>query len=471
VIYKAQPLINYLPRPKLNVRKNLITGDYVDERVTRELETSSVTDPIDQAKMVKELSKMPVEYISFWQPSLNMRLLHDMTAYPRNGIPAPMLPHMKLDPITQGYFPPVYIDHFWSLKTDLIQVNESRTELPLMLAYSPISMWKFMMQISMEQSWKLQETWGVSRDGESDDVKRMLTQTDPWLLAITGVVSILHSLFDFLAFKNDIAFWKNNKSVKGISVRSIFINTVSQLIIFLYLLDNETSYMIIVSSGVGLLIEAWKINRAADVSLTWRGRVPWISIKDKVSYAEGLTAKYDAEAIRYLSYAFYPLAIGYAIYALVYREFKSWYSWVLSSAVSFIYMFGFITMCPQLYLNYKLKSVAHLPWRMLTYKFFNTFIDDLFAFVIKMPTLHRLAVFRDDLVFIVYLYQRWKYPVDMQRENEFGFVPATDEQHKKTDSQPIADSDPLVPLMPAADKDEAALTAASQRESASSHSD
>ena len=25
-------------------------------------------------------------------------------------------------------------------------------------------------------------------------------------------------------------------------------------------------------------------------------------------------------------------------------------------------------MCPQLYLNYKLKSVAHLPWRMLTYK-------------------------------------------------------------------------------------------------------
>lgn len=26
-------------------------------------------------------------------------------------------------------------------------------------------------------------------------------------------------------------------------------------------------------------------------------------------------------------------------------------------------------MCPQLYLNYKLQSVAHLPWRMLTYKF------------------------------------------------------------------------------------------------------
>ena len=52
-------------------------------------------------------------------------------------------------------------------------------------------------------------------------------------------------------------------------------------------------------------------------------------------------------------------------------------------------------MTPQLFINYKLKSVAHLPWRMLTYKALNTFIDDLFAFVIKMPTLYRLGVFRD----------------------------------------------------------------------------
>jgi hypothetical protein len=141
--------------------------------------------------------------------------------------------------------------------------------------------------------------------------------------------------------------------------------------------------------------------------------------------------------MRYLSWAFYPLAAGYAVYSLVYREHRGWYSWLLSSAVSFIYMFGFITMCPQLYLNYKLKSVAHLPWRMLTYKFINTFIDDLFAFIIKMPTLHRLSVFRDDIVFFVYLYQRWAYPVDFKRENEFGFVPAehAPQQDKKDQNE------------------------------------
>ena len=65
--------------------------------------------------------------------------------------------------------------------------------------------------------------------------------------------------------------------------------------------------------------------------------------------------------------------------------------------------------------------MAHLPLRVFAYKALNTFIDDLFAFIIRMPTLHRLACFRDDIVFAVFLYQRWLYPVDKSRVNEFGY--------------------------------------------------
>jgi hypothetical protein len=32
-----------------------------------------------------------------------------------------------------------------------------------------------------------------------------------------------------------------------------------------------------------------------------------------------------------------------------------------------------------------------------------------------MPTMHRLACFRDDVIFFVYLYQRWIYPTDHSR--------------------------------------------------------
>ena len=48
------------------------------------------------------------------------------------------------------------------------------------------------------------------------------------------------------------------------------------------------------------------------------------------------------------------------------------------------------------------------------------FRSDLFAFVIKMPILHRLACFRDDIIFFIYLYQWWIYPVDHKRSNEYG---------------------------------------------------
>jgi hypothetical protein len=100
-------------------------------------------------------------------------------------------------------------------------------------------------------------------------------------------------------------------------------------------------------------------------------------------------------AFKYLSWMLFPLVLGYACYLLMYHEQKSWYSFCLSTVYGFLLTFGFIMMTPQLFINYKLKSVSHLPWRMMTYKALNTFIDDLFAFVIKMPTMYRLGCFRD----------------------------------------------------------------------------
>ncbi len=79
-----------------------------------------------------------------------------------------------------------------------------------------------------------------------------------------------------------------------------------------------------------------------------------------------------------------------------------------------------LCLCDVRFLNYKLKSVAHLPWRVLVYKSLNTFIDDLFSFIIRMPTMARVSCFRDDVVFFIYLYQRWLYPVDTSRPIEGG---------------------------------------------------
>lgn len=51
---------------------------------------------------------------------------------------------------------------------------------------------------------------------------------------------------------------------------------------------------------------------------------------------------------------------------------------MIQSSANGVYAFGFLFMLPQLFINYKLKSVAHLPWRAFAYKAFNTFIGEKF---------------------------------------------------------------------------------------------
>jgi hypothetical protein len=74
-----------------------------------------------------------------------------------------------------------------------------------------------------------QKEFGASTESDADELKRVLLEGNPYFLAVTFAVSILHSLFDVLAFKNDIGFWRNKKSVEGLSVRTVVINCFCQV--------------------------------------------------------------------------------------------------------------------------------------------------------------------------------------------------------------------------------------------------
>ncbi|CAI9777529.1 unnamed protein product [Fraxinus pennsylvanica] len=417
---RTHPVVTYFPKSKADKRKSLL-GNSEDSR-----DDENVSEVTEDDK-VENREGGPVEWISYWKPNITINLVDDFTRYSQNEVPPNIAPFLNIEPGTGNYYPTVFFNEFWLLRDKLIPLNETVNELPLHLEVGPMSMTKWQLFLQIDQSFQIHRNYGSMLEGEADELKRVFLEGNPYLLAITMVVSLLHSVFDFLAFKNDIQFWNKNKSMEGLSAKSVIVNFICQLIVFLYLLDNETSWMILASSGIGCCIEFWKIGKAMHIEIDRSGKIPMLRFRDRESYAKNKTKEYDDLAMKYLSYILFFLVACFSLYSLKYERHKSWYSFILSSLTSCVYMFGFIMMCPQLFINYKLQSVAHLPWRQMTYKFLNTIIDDLFAFVIKMPTLHRLSVFRDDLIFLIYLYQRWVYPVDRKRVNEFGFAAEEDQ--------------------------------------------
>ena len=56
--------------------------------------------------------------------------------------------------------------------------------------------------------------------------------------------------------------------------------------------------------------------------------------------------RYDKLAFRYVSYVAIPLLAAYTIYSLFYESHKGWYSFVISTLTSFVYMFGFVSAYP-----------------------------------------------------------------------------------------------------------------------------
>merc|ERR1739847_189318 len=133
-------------------------------------------------------------------------------------------------------------------------------------------------------------------------------------------------------------------------------------------------------------------------------------------------------AMKYLALGIAPFIVAYGIYTFTQDCHKGWYSFVLNFSASCVYSLGFILMTPQVFINYKHKTVAYLPWRKFIYRAISTFIDDLFAMIIRMPTMHRLSCFRDDIVFFIYLYQRQIYKVDKSRSFDEDGYELTEEE-------------------------------------------
>ncbi|KAI0787148.1 cleft lip and palate transmembrane protein 1-domain-containing protein [Irpex lacteus] len=256
---------------------------------------------------------------------------------------------------------------FWHLRSQYIEIN---TTTPTLLC----NYWKFTIFATLTDSFAQAASAGC-------DGCRMLVETNP---------CILHVLFEFLAFSSDVSHWRKKESL--------------------------WSWKVCISRGClwTLLTRLFKITKAVDIAIRPApagSLLPYkLEITDKhvLSEDEKKTQEYDKLAFRYVSYVTIPCLAGYTAYSLLYETIAD--GGPIHHSIAD--------------LRYPERGPHAL--KAMIYKTLSTVVDDLFAFCIKMPILHRLACFRDDVVFLVFLYQRWIYRIDPKRVNEYGQVMASD---------------------------------------------
>ena len=413
--HTLQPLVVYGERLKPSGLRNLLT----DEPAPWEAALQAGLDAAAAAGKAEQ-------WIAYWKPGLHLQLVVDHEVRPLGTMPPLyhnfLRGHGLVEAGRGGRFRPlVYVNELTVMRMHWIAINTTRAcalesersgpdgraaaaaveeaaracELPLELSFKPLAVSRFQWMVNLKHSFAMQEESLGITEKESEDLRGMFVHTNPVLLYTTVAVSALHMLFDVLAFKNDLSFWSSVDTMEGLSTRSLLLNEVMELVILLYLLEQESSWLVQIGSVLTLALGLFKIVKSRTVKKADQAKA-----KD----GESLTDRYDRIAFQYLSPPLALLVVGYSAHSLVYGYHKGWYSWLLESLVALVYGGGFIVMTPQLFINYRLKSVAHLPWKFFMYKALNTFIDDLFAFIIKMPTLHRMSCFRDDIVFAIFMY-------------------------------------------------------------------
>lgn len=327
------------------------------------------------------------------------------------------------------------VSQFWLLKKQHIDLDKwVGSELEVNFCAEMISPRSYMFARQMEMIEKGMDSPVASMAlSDLDFVKEFLGTNTPTYLTIIIVTNLLHVIFSSLAVKNgrpslsaDIQYWKNLNSFRGIAINSIFYESAMSIVSVLYLVDNEAQTLAILIHMIQIPVALLKLYKTLSFKRT--NRFPFFALDTPESY-KGRTFEYERTATKYLTYIMAPFVCGYFVPTALRRYTSTGWartlgvstrspcpaSWAWPTCSVSTFEADFINLTPQLFVNYKLKSVEGVNWRGMTYKFLNTIIDDLFVFSVSLPTMTRIATFADDVVFVVYIYQRWIYRVDNNR--------------------------------------------------------
>jgi cleft lip and palate transmembrane protein 1 (CLPTM1) len=233
LILSCPVLTRYLPRPKIRKERNLLQDKNVMAEGEDETEVRSgaliIGSPLPDKQVADTI-------VSYWHQvcssiiprptlqllircpqNLTLALVSDAAVLQYPQLPPPiaertstnislvlaeltvktdvvLIPGKRDETGTKGYYNPiVFPNEFWHLRSQYIEINATTPTVPLQIVFQPMSYFKFQVFASMTSGFQeaIKQQGGGSA-AEFDEVKRMLVETNPWFLGLTGVVSVLH---------------------------------------------------------------------------------------------------------------------------------------------------------------------------------------------------------------------------------------------------------------------------------------
>ena len=199
----SQPLNHIIPKKKVKKTKNLLSG----------------SKDAEESEEIVEEDTGPT-FASYYHPNFTMSFIPDSGTLSYTSLHPAVRQYVQLestgarDPSGQNgwYYPILFVNTFWQLKDHMTELNSTVKTLPLHITLNNLGNWKFNLYASIDdnvkQNQKKAATGGGSPaagDGsEFEMFKAILVDTNIYLLGTTAFVSVLHMIFEMLAFKSDI---------------------------------------------------------------------------------------------------------------------------------------------------------------------------------------------------------------------------------------------------------------------------
>ncbi|KAK4516180.1 alcohol dehydrogenase [Mucor velutinosus] len=341
--------------------------------------------------------------VPYWHQTITISLVYDAKDYiSRNTLHPVTLKYFinSSKPISSShrsisfYRPIIFPNDFWQTKKDVYPINDTTlSALPLTVRFESINVWKFNVYAVLANKNDQQTN---SPQSGLDDSLSVLEQG--YMFSITLLTCFMHGLFELLAFKNDIGFYRAKTNRIGISVYSLMIHIAIQAILLMYTMDFSNNAIRGCIQLTHLCVNVWKWNHV------WLHEFEWVTEQGSnygfavrversatggkhklVEQGETKTQQLDTIAFKLLIVFAVPLFAIYNAYhyyyhynMLIYHQLKNmcmedWTRKVITNGiVNFLSIFGpIMAVWPQIYINCKMDMVNHISTHTMTYKIIN----------------------------------------------------------------------------------------------------